>query len=143
MGREIKFRAWLKEEKRMLDKVALTWPGSEMIIQWYDSLEDYYAGALTDCGEQDAEVMQYTGLKDVEETEIYDGHLCTDDGVSVLQVLWLDSHHQWGVKVISGSGTLSIGLEFPLWHWDNCKQNGYRQLKIIGDIYTNPELLEV
>ncbi|QUL57548.1 hypothetical protein KDC22_14355 [Paenibacillus tritici] len=130
MGREYKFRVWDILGKRML--------------QWGDIFDLPAWEIFPGTPEQRAfNVMQYTGLDDVEETEIYDGHLCTDDGVSVLQVLWLDSHHQWGVKVISGSGTLSIGLEFPLWHWDNCKQNGYRQLKIIGDVYTNPELLEV
>lgn len=109
------------------------------IVEWED---DYFCTEWWLKVDPDT-VGQYTGLKDVEENEIYDGHLCTDDGVSVLQVLWSDSHHQWGVKVITGSGTLSIGLTFPLWHWDNCKQNGYRQLKIIGDIYRNPELIEV
>ncbi|WP_339245870.1 YopX family protein [Paenibacillus sp. FSL R10-2796] len=155
MGREIKFRAWLKEEKRMLDKVALTWPGSEMIIQWYDSLDDYYAGALSDCSERDAEVMQYTGLKDKNGREIYEGDIISEDYFSNVNpndhsddeymddtprkfIICYDSK-QGRYKAVppemyqknAGNGG-----------WTGYDVRGYKS-DVIGSIFENPELIEV
>lgn len=142
MGREIKFRVWDKELKKM----HVCGENVHDSITFGEDGKAYYYNLQNGEGSGehgDYMMMQYTGLKDEEETEIYDGDLCTDDGVTVLQVLWVESHHQWGVKVLKGSGTLSLGLTFPLWHWDDCKQNGYRKLKIIGNAFENPELIEV
>ncbi|QSF42682.1 YopX family protein [Paenibacillus tianjinensis] len=127
MSREIKFRAWLKNEKRMLDKVALTWPGSEMIIQWYDSLEDYYAGALSDCSERDAEVMQYTGLNDRNGQEIYEGDI-------------VKHAVGWFGKVQYFEGTFEIEARHQSWPI-NCTRSG--KIEVVGNICDNPELLEV
>lgn len=111
-----------------LDKVALTWPGSEMIIQWYDSLDDYYAGALSDCSERDSEVMQYTGLKDKNGREIYEGDL-----VYVPQ--WKNKY-----KVIFDDGMFKASgrAKFSL-----ITIMGEVKCEVIGNIYENPELIEV
>ena len=91
-------------------------------------------------------IGQFTGLRDKNGREIYEGDLCAEldkDGKetgSILQILW-SGYYKFDAKVIKG-GTLSEGLSFPLWHWDNRKENGFRQLEIIGSIYTAPELLE-
>lgn len=91
-------------------------------------------------------IGQYTELKDKNGKEIYEGDLCKEldkDGKEtgeLLQILWSD-YYQFRAKVIVG-GTLTKGLSFPLWHWDDRKENGFRQLEIIGSIYTTPELLK-
>ena len=74
-------------------------------------------------------VGQHTGYKD-----IYKGDICTD-GRTTVEIVW--DRYQWGCKVIKGS-ILSEGLVFPLWHWDNCEMNGYRELEKIGNIHDNP-----
>ncbi|WP_052246132.1 YopX family protein [Clostridium tyrobutyricum] len=91
-------------------------------------------------------IGMYTGLKDKNGKEIFEGDLCKEldkDGKetgALLQILWSE-YYQFRVKVIIG-GTLVEGLSFPLWHWDKRKENAYRQLEVIGDIYKNSELLK-
>ncbi len=91
-------------------------------------------------------IGEFTGLKDKNGKKIYEGDLCKElyeDGIEtgeILQILW-SPYYKFDAKVIKG-GTLSEGLSFPLWHWDKRKENGYRQLEIIGNIYENPEILK-
>jgi uncharacterized phage protein (TIGR01671 family) len=85
--------------------------------------------------------MQYTGLHDKNGVEIYEGDVCQDNYSDIYEILWSD-HHQWACKLIKTDYTLSRGLTFPLWHYDNCKENGCRQLEVIGNIYENSELMK-
>ncbi|WP_052098090.1 YopX family protein [Paenibacillus stellifer] len=134
MSREIKFRAWLKKERRMLDKVNLTFPGAEMVIQWYDSLDDYYAGSLSDCGERDVEVMQYTGLKDRNGREIYEGDILRDrashDEIYYYKVIWSKSNACFYFQDYFADHERFGGEDIE-----------WSQTEAIGNIYENPELL--
>lgn len=104
--REIKFRAWHRREKRMLS--------------WRE-VSEYYLG---DMAKQDyADLMQYTGLKDKNGKEIYEGDILThpyrpDEFI----VMTLDPYkiHQL--------------IEFG--EWDMLGHS-----EIIGNIYENPDLL--
>lgn len=84
-------------------------------------------------------VCQYTGLTDKNGRKIFEGDICKD-GDNVVRILWNDKH-QWGVEILKTNNVLSKGLIFPLWQYDNCKENGYRTLEVIGNIFDNPELL--
>lgn len=83
-------------------------------------------------------VGQYTGLTDKNGKRIFEGDICSD-GFRIL-VIRCD-FYQWNCKVIASYG-LTKGLDFPLWQWDNCPENGCRKLEVIGNIHDNPELLK-
>jgi len=78
--------------------------------------------------EGDTIPMQYTGLKDKNGKEIYEGDLLKDD-FGLMEVIWLvDS---WMVKHTSDRGNIS-GDSLSFYAEDR---------KIIGNIYENQELL--
>ena len=89
-------------------------------------------------------VGQYSGFKDgkhADGKEIYQGDKCRDNKGYIVEIEWDNEHFMLMCKVTKG-GTLVEGLSFPLWHFNDCQMNGYRYLEVIGNIFTNPELLE-
>ncbi len=79
---------------------------------------------------EDVELMQFTGLKDKNGAEIFEGDILQIDGYeSAYPVEWSDSVFY----------TTHYSDFSPLYKVMEC--DGYR-IKIIGNIYENPELLE-
>ena len=111
--REIKFRAWHKEEKRMSEPFEL---GEDII---YDT-NNNYLGTIYD----ELAIMQYTGLKDKNGREIYEGDICR---------LWYPDGYKLGV----------VEFKNGCFYW-NSNSVGFwnEELEVIGNIYENPELLE-
>lgn len=111
--REIKFRAWDKENKTML----------------YDYFRVCPDGIVVDSNNQslygEVELMQYTGLKDKNGKEIYDGdivHFNTLGGNNMYyEVKWSDA--KTGFKPTRLTKTNQAEIE------------------IIGNIYSDPHLL--
>lgn len=85
-------------------------------------------------------VCEYTGLTDKNGNKIFEGDICPDKE-NVYEIIF--ERYQFSVKVIKTPLYLiKNGDTFPLWQFDNCERNGYRQLEIIGNIYDNPELIK-
>lgn len=123
--RDVKFRAWDKDNKQMV---------------YFDEAEKpfHMAGILfrilppvrLPCGFE--ELMQYTGLKDKNGKEIYEGDL-----VKGLGEMFGNSHN---VKPCYVAWDEEYAMFFPM-GWKGNHLIDF-DLEVIGNIYENPELLK-
>lgn len=132
--REIKFRAWLKKENRMIEPVTgLDLSPPYATVQWFDNVHDALENKVSDCWLEDCELMQYTGLKDKNGKEIYEGDIVSWRGESDTFVIeWVDLDASFAAADKSTGKT----------HYDYI-MTSLGDAEILGNIYENPELLEV
>lgn len=134
MNSDIKFRAWLKEEKKMVNVETIDFTDKSM--QYLEKNEIIDAYLLRRMIFDDVELMQYTGQKDKNSKEIYEGDILKYnfpyDGrlKHVSPVKFLETEASFGLKDIYGN-------EIQLYR---ITANNY--FEVIGNIYENPELLE-
>ena len=125
MKREIKFRAWDKNVSRVFDVQSMDWKNK---VCWVIKPQGHSI--------IDPILMQYTGLKDKNGKEIYEGdvvktmmHYADDDGNPVN-----GQETTFEVKWVENNGSQYVGLSlFPC--------DDIHQLEIIGNIYENKDLL--
>jgi uncharacterized phage protein (TIGR01671 family) len=142
--REVKFRAWNKRDKKML--------GWDIVQnQYFYTIEQY----------PDYKVMQYTGLKDKNEKEIYEGDILKVPVDINQEVHGSYSIHEVIIKkgiiitsyLKSEKGQIlpkgyTAGFLLDSYDFDNktflFSDNPTMDTKVelLGNIYENPELLE-
>jgi len=76
--------------------------------------------------------MQYTGLKDKNGKEIYEGDIISDH-VGIGEVEYVERHAAFRVNYHDGQAK---------WFYDYFLQGERESIEWIGNIYENPELLE-
>lgn len=152
---EIKYRAFLKLEKII---VAVDELRFFPVDYSQDELELYNVHftkphSLTrDMRKlEDVELMQYIGLKDRNGVEIYEGDVISlqwnnSDSPSAFSVVWSEPYGRFRFKLGGNGPCLDIHKECkaraciePV----NWEANYHSKCKVIGNIYENPELLEV
>lgn len=124
--REIKFRAWLKEEKIMIDVSEIDFHSEE--VSGFDESDVFYEGY----GYDYAELIQFTGLRDKNGKEIYEGDIVVFKNVFNKDKFVGRVMYYSGCKPILWDGKHSIDLA----------ETNEEDLEIIGDMFGNPELLE-
>ena len=130
--REIKFRAWHKERQKMLSVFDINFRTPATVQVLNDKYELY--NELFDC----VEIMQFTGLKDCNGVDIYEGDICEIE-YSVLERLPWNKEEKLIGAVQCIDGSFLVG---------NRKRGDFlfqeiSTVKVIGNIYQNPELLGV
>ena len=117
--KEIKFRAWDKKNQKWYDK----------IIEWAFDRPKYSIGQLPELPEN-VIFMQYTGLKDKINAEIYEGDV-------------LLSTENFGTEQYPDERRIMEAVEYKCGAFYPLCEVPSRAFEIIGNIYENPELVKV
>ena len=119
--RDIKFRAWDKKKNDWFDD-----DDGELYIELNGNINFGWNGEVMDDYTDRIILMQYTGRKDSEGKEIYEGDI-------------LQNEHHFKYQVV---------FKGDCWRCEPIKNNYFKNrfigndLKVIGNVYKNQELLE-
>lgn len=120
MSREIKFRAW--DKRKLSEGTVIT------KHPFFFDLQMLSDGKIK--LDEDHIIMQYTGLKDKDGKEIYEGDILrqpfNDDETTQTHIIFT---FHWENGVYTDEGWYLADMDFS-------------QIEIIGNIYENPELLK-
>lgn len=147
MKRDIKFRAWLKEQKRMITVYSLINMPDETFTRVfeYDEPRNYHVG-------RDCDLVQFTGIKDKNGVEIYSDDIMEYEpgpyklpDVKIFRIYAIPGG--FGIKGSIWNNDMSdlvptddlvldsiADVQVRSWIEQNCK--------VIGNVFENPELLE-
>lgn len=135
--RELKFRAWDNLEKDYLNEedIAIDNLGNIFIFERYDNNDSdlWYTRILPDLDNKRHVIEQYTGLKDKNGTEIYEGDIIR--APEYIGRIFYDEEYAYFKLKTSRSDHCFIALMQQL-------EIEMDDLEVVGNIHENPELLE-
>ena len=119
--REIKFRAWDKEKKKMMKVSSLSLENKEIAVRENGTYHFFRM--------QNLELMQYTGLKDKNDKEIYEGDIVVLNNIENDNMCIVRYEHS----------------SYRLEGWslrEDLSNVEDRFLEVVGNIYESKNLLE-
>jgi len=133
--REVKFRVWDKEDNIMID--GEYW----LLLDSMGCVYEYKMGRLSDESKK-YDVMQYTGLKDKNGKEIYEGDIV--DGEFRINVNGKDDITTGKIKYYSPSFCICPpnSSKFIMPYNDNILVEKNTNYRVVGNIYEHKHLLK-
>ena len=144
--REFKFRAWDTKHKKMFysdyhnendNRYRFNFDENGSLVFEVYVFEVIEDGLVYEEWVTLDNVMQYTGLKDKNGKEIYEGDILKLQD-RLIQVIWLKGGATFDTKFIKYIKDIEHRAEF-------CETDNYswHRYEVIGNIYENPELLNI
>ena len=131
--KEIKFRAWLKEDKKMENVKTMDF--TDKTIRCLKKNEFINAYLLKRMSFDDVELMQYTGVKDKNGKEIYEG--------DIVKITKSEGYGEYYEQVKYTGKIEYCILEFRAQPFNlRLSDESIVEIKVIGNIYENKNLLE-
>ena len=131
-----KFRAWHINKQIMCEVIRIDFEQGIITLDLETDDDEYY-WMETDWNFSDVEIMQYTGCRDKNGIEIYEGDVIKDKYDKIWLVQWYV-----GAFVITNKIPDSDGQTSTYSHFSNVS-NHHFYFEVIGNMWDNPELLEV
>jgi uncharacterized phage protein (TIGR01671 family) len=133
MNREIKFRVWDTEEKKMLEPFTLGHLLNNYNSEYGTSREDLSAFNFDSMRERrELEFMAFTGLLDSKGVEIYEGDIILDKWKQKKEV----KIEEFTMQTYE-DGCAGIGFMLETHDRDDLKE-----LEVIGNVWENPKLIK-
>lgn len=130
--REIKFRAWVEGEDPKTFEMLYD------VQDVYDSKPHYHGGFGDVLKDGESIVMQYTGLKDKNGKEIYEGDIVKMKSYSFQH---LDRYnYEVYYKPEEARFKFKNNVKYP--HNSDNDSTGFHSFEVIGNIHETPELLK-
>ena len=136
---KLKFRVWSERQKTYDYKHPYNTLGNFYINQNGCLFSDYGNAVTPEISQKDFAIEQYTGLKDKNGKEIYEGDIASEEfeyagkkTKTIWQVRWCDDDCGFNLHYVSG---------FDL---DDCSlvADDEENIEVVGNIHENHELLE-
>lgn len=131
-----KCRAWHINKQIMCEVIRIDFEQGIITLDLETDDDEYY-WMETDWNFSDVEIMQYTGCRDKNGIEIYEGDVIKDKYDKIWLVQWYV-----GAFVITNKIPDSDGQTSTYSHFSNVS-NHHFYFEVIGNMWNNPELLEV
>nr|DAX32828.1 MAG TPA: YopX protein [Caudoviricetes sp.] len=128
-----KFRAWEKETQTMLDVSLIDFKKSVLVGEHWEFGETNFINF------DDVNLMQSTGLRDKNGKEIFEGDIITNGQ----DVMCMKRHNTLGFYLEQKEKVEFLAGDTELDDFEECAEEVSKMVEIIGNVYENPEMLEV